>query len=295
MRRLDVARILISTEYPGIIAQTVEATINKQKFSLRISEEISGATMEVSGMDSSSSKIKTGPDKTDSGLPDASAAMDSVSRVPNSPEEIHRVWSEKHEHRCGETHAFSKACGNRLTAKTPRDDSCQDKLESPMSENDQRVQRVLRGKAKHSETAECCRYAGGQTSQKEDGTSEDMPLRLLLHRQKKLRKKCLLTNVPSTQSAEDEGQGLREASVGPNSVGPTSPEKGNGCKWGARAHYTRELSAQGVVASRGLSSKQRILSQTRFFTLPRNRQKLSMLQGGEETQWRKIRREDLGN
>ncbi|GAB4855844.1 hypothetical protein Ancab_024483 [Ancistrocladus abbreviatus] len=184
--------------------------------------------MEVSGMDSSSSKINTGPDKTDSGLPDASAAMDSVSRVPNSPEEIHRVWSEKREHRCGETHAFSKACGNRLTAKTSRDDSCQDKLESPMSENDQRVQRVLRGKAEHRETAECCRYAGGQTSQKEDGTSEDMPLRLLLHRQKKLRKKCLLTNVPSTQSAEDEGQGLRDASDGPNSVGPTSPEKGLG-------------------------------------------------------------------
>ncbi|GAB4849084.1 hypothetical protein Ancab_003896 [Ancistrocladus abbreviatus] len=49
----------------------------------------------------------------------------------------------------------------------------------------------------------------------------------------------------SRRSSDGEGQGHREASFGPTSVGPTNSEDGNGFTRGAKAHFTGKPSAQG--------------------------------------------------
>ncbi|GAB4830131.1 hypothetical protein Ancab_019773, partial [Ancistrocladus abbreviatus] len=48
-KRLDIARILISTTHPGIISQSIFMRVNEQLFSIRVSEEILGKTLFVPG------------------------------------------------------------------------------------------------------------------------------------------------------------------------------------------------------------------------------------------------------
>ncbi|GAB4853314.1 hypothetical protein Ancab_017493 [Ancistrocladus abbreviatus] len=180
--------------------------------------------------------------------------MDSVSRVQCSPEEIHKARPEKGEHKRREIHTPRKA-GDPNLVNNSRDASSQDKTESSKSENEQRAQKILRGKAEHRETAECSR-------------------------QRKPTKRCIPSKAPSTQTSDGEGKGHREASGGPTFVGPTSTEKGIGFTRGDKAHLIRETSVQGMLAPRENRRKMQQLSQLRFYTLPRNRKKLSMMRGG---------------
>ncbi|GAB4855068.1 hypothetical protein Ancab_023651, partial [Ancistrocladus abbreviatus] len=194
-------------------------------------------------------------------------------------EEIHRNRPEKGEHKCREIHAPWKEGDPNLVINS-RDASSQDKTENSKFENEQRVQKILRGKAEHRGTAECSRCAGEQVSQKQDGTSGDTPLRFLFQRQRKIKKRCIPSKAPSTQTSDGEGKGHRADSGGPTFVGPTSTKEGMGFTRGDKAHLIREPSEQGMLAPRGNRRKLQQLSQLRFYTLPRNRKKLSMMRGG---------------
>ncbi|GAB4857126.1 hypothetical protein Ancab_015037 [Ancistrocladus abbreviatus] len=179
--------------------------------------------------------------------------MDSVSRVQCSLEEIHKASSEKGEHKRGEIQASRKA-GDPSLAKISRDASSQDKTESSKSENDQRVQKTLRGKAEHRETAECSRCAGEQVSQKQDCISGDTPVRILFQRQRKLKKRCIPSKAPSKQTSDGEGQGHRDASVGPTFVGPTNTEEGIGFTRGDKNSQTVKTS-HSTMAQKQVSVK----------------------------------------
>ncbi|GAB4825336.1 hypothetical protein Ancab_008208 [Ancistrocladus abbreviatus] len=144
------------------------------------------------------------------------------------------------------------------------------------------VQRVSRGKVEHKETAESSRCAGEQAFQKPDGSSGDTPLRILFQRQKKLKKHCIHKKSPSLQTSDREGKEYRAASVRPTPVGLANTEEGIVLTRGALAHSTHKPSAQGVSAPRENTSKMQQLSQISFFTLPRNREKLSMLRGVQQ-------------
>ncbi|GAB4849870.1 hypothetical protein Ancab_004669 [Ancistrocladus abbreviatus] len=139
------------------------------------------------GVDFSSSKINSRTDKTESVMLVKRATMDSMSRVPCSPEEIYNASSEKEVHRSGDKHALSKDSGPKL-AKISRVSSRQDKIELKETECDQRGQRVSREKAECREKVGGYRCTGAQTFQTKDGSSGEMPLHFLFQRQKKLKK-----------------------------------------------------------------------------------------------------------
>ncbi|GAB4847070.1 hypothetical protein Ancab_026080 [Ancistrocladus abbreviatus] len=195
--------------------------------------------------------------------------MDSVSRVQCSPEEMYRNRPEKGQLNCREIHAPRKA-GDPKLVNNSRDAHSQDRTESSKLENEQRVQQILRGKAEHRGTAECSRKAHQQTclyafSFKERGTLKNVaaPPKLLSRRHRMERER-----------------GIGRANSGPTFVGPTSTEEGIGFTRGEKAHLMGETSIQGMLAPRENRRKLQHLSQLRFYTLPRNRKKLSMMRGG---------------
>ncbi|GAB4837452.1 hypothetical protein Ancab_002315 [Ancistrocladus abbreviatus] len=110
------------------------------------------------------------------------------------------------------------------------------------------------------------RKAGEQVSQKQDGASGDTPLRILFQRQRKLKKRCIPSKAPSTQTSDGE-------SVGPTFVGPTNTEEGIGFTRRDKAHLIHETSVQGVLAQRENSSKMQQLSQIRFLHAPQKQEK----------------------
>ncbi|GAB4853313.1 hypothetical protein Ancab_017492 [Ancistrocladus abbreviatus] len=205
--------------------------------------------------------------------------MDSVSRVQCSPEEMYRNRPEKGQLNCREIHAPRKA-GDPKLVNNSRDAHSQDRTESSKLENEQRVQQILQGKAEHRGTAECSRRVGEQVSQQQEGTSADLPLRFLFQRKRNIKKRCSPSKAAFTQTSDGEGKGHREANSGPTFVGPTSTEEGIGFTRGEKAHLMGETSIQGMLAPRENRRKLQHLSQLRFYTLPRNRKKLSMMRGG---------------
>ncbi|GAB4829024.1 hypothetical protein Ancab_018681 [Ancistrocladus abbreviatus] len=92
---LDVARILISTDHSRIIAHSISARINDHSYPIRVNEEISGETLFISDADDFSPKKHIVAGKPGSVGSEKGVAMDSISRVLCTLEEMNSARSEK--------------------------------------------------------------------------------------------------------------------------------------------------------------------------------------------------------
>ncbi|GAB4828971.1 hypothetical protein Ancab_018631 [Ancistrocladus abbreviatus] len=115
--------------------------------------------------------------------------MDSLSRIPCSPEGIYNAQSEKELHRSGDMHATSK--------------------------------RPSREKAESKEKDEVPRSIGEQDFQMVDVHSGETPLRFLFQKLKKSKKKGIKQKLLSAQQIAREGLDFRGKSVGSILAGPT--------------------------------------------------------------------------
>ncbi|GAB4828024.1 hypothetical protein Ancab_034911 [Ancistrocladus abbreviatus] len=144
--------ILISTDHSGIIAQSFEAKINNQSYVLKINEEISSEMLFVSGAEFFSPKIQIKTEKLESIDLVKGVAMDSVSKVPCTPEEMNSANLEKEVFQSGGIHATAKEGGPK-SAKI-FSESCslrQDKKDHTKVLNNPREERVPWEKANKGE------------------------------------------------------------------------------------------------------------------------------------------------
>ncbi|GAB4846545.1 hypothetical protein Ancab_025550 [Ancistrocladus abbreviatus] len=177
--------------------------------------------------------LKPSSDKMESVMLVKRIAMDSLSRIPSSPEEMYSARSEKEVHRSGDMHATSKAGGSQ-SAKIPSVSSKlrQDKTDHIEVACEQRVQRLSRDKAECREKVGVSRSPGEHDIQIVDGQSGKTPLRFLFQKLKKSKKKGIKQKFLFVQQTDREGMEIRDKSVGPilaglsNLVDETAPIKG---------------------------------------------------------------------
>ncbi|GAB4840901.1 hypothetical protein Ancab_021661 [Ancistrocladus abbreviatus] len=166
-------------------------------------------------------------------------ALESVSRIPCSPEGIYSEQSEKELHRSGDKRATSKASGSQS-----------DKIHSVSSS-------IRQEKTVHTETV--------------DVESGETPIRFLFQKLKKSKKKGTKQKLLSAQQIDREGTDFRDKGngpglVGPMMAGPPHSVEENVPTQGPLAQTSPQASAQVELQTRDIKSRSQQRTQNGFFT-----------------------------
>ncbi|GAB4844332.1 hypothetical protein Ancab_037696 [Ancistrocladus abbreviatus] len=197
----------------------------------------------------------------DSDKPLKRIAMDSVSRIPCSPEGIYSARSEKELHRSSDMHATSKAGGSQSVKI--RSVSCtlrQEKTVYTEVACEKGVQRPSREKAESREKDGVPRSARERDFQTVDVHSGETPIRFLFQKLKKSKKKGTKQKFLSAQRIDREGTDFGDKSVGPGLTGPmlAGPPHSiddNTPTQGALAQISPQVSAQVELQIRDNKSR----------------------------------------
>ncbi|GAB4831515.1 hypothetical protein Ancab_005533 [Ancistrocladus abbreviatus] len=128
------------------------------------------------------------------------ATSDSLSRIPYTSEEMHRVRSEKDVHRSGDIHATSKEGGYK-----PPKPSChslrlgQDKQGSACDFDEPSVQRFPQEKVEHSHRSRSCSGSEIQAFQRDGHSGDSSPL-FQVQNSKEHRGNCFRQQSLSSQN-----------------------------------------------------------------------------------------------
>ncbi|GAB4856878.1 hypothetical protein Ancab_014797 [Ancistrocladus abbreviatus] len=207
--------------------------------------------------------------------------MDSLSRIPCTPEEMYSARLEKEVHRSGDIHATLREGGPKLAKISSESFRLrQDKKKHTEAVCDQRVQWFSQEKAENREKVRVSSCSGEQAFQTKDGHSGETPSRFQIQNQNKPKKNSIKKQSLSLQQSDREGKEYRDRYVGPILVGPSNIEEETTSAQGALAQISHDISAQEELAPRENKSRSQQLSQIGLFTLPRNRKKTPYVDRG---------------
>ncbi|GAB4854709.1 hypothetical protein Ancab_023294 [Ancistrocladus abbreviatus] len=159
-----------------------------------------------------SSKMTSGSDKMESRGEVKKATLDSLSRIPCTPEEMYSARSEKEVHRSGDIHATLREDGSKS-----------DKFSSESS-------KLRRDKKGHTEAF-----------QKMDGHFGETPPHFQFQNLKKHKGNCFQKKSFSSQQMDRERKEHRDRYIGPVFVGPSNLEEETTSTQGVMVHSSQDI------------------------------------------------------
>ncbi|GAB4851693.1 hypothetical protein Ancab_031097 [Ancistrocladus abbreviatus] len=172
------------------------------------------------------------------------ATLDSLSRIPCTPEEMYSARSEKKVHRSGDIHATSRE-GDFKSTKLSCHSSIlrQDKKGHAEVFGESSVQRFSQEKAEYRHKSRGCSVSDVQAFQM-DGHSGDSSLLLQFQNPKEHMGNCLRQQSLFSQQADREKEDNRDRHIGPGFIGPSKSKELTSSLQGVKAHSSQDFPVQ---------------------------------------------------